>query len=293
MTVPTFPGPELARHEEGFLHAADGLRLYWRRYTPPAPRTTVMVIHGGGEHSGRYPGITDALVRAGHEVALLDFRGHGQSDGRRWHVDHFEDYLADLDAFAARVRADAAGRRLFALAHSHGGHVAAHWGLRPDLGISGFILSSPYLRLAIAPPRAKVWASLLVGRVIPFLPVDVGLDLAVLTADPEMQAWTDRDPLYLRKTTPRWFTESNRAQEELRGRMARFSYPVLVMVGSDDRLADPEAGKAFHAACGSRDKELRIYRGFRHEIFNDVGRAEPIRDAVAWVEARAGGSKTI
>jgi len=287
MSVPSFPSSDLARREDGFVHSADGRRLYWQRYTPPSPRATVMVLHGAGDHSGRYAGVTDALVRAGHEVALLDFRGHGQSDGRRWYVDQFEDYLADLDAFAAQVRAGAAGRKLFVVAHSQGGHIAAHWGLRPGLGVAGFVFSSPYFRLAIDPPKAKLWASLVVGKVVPFLPVDAGLDLATLTSDPEMQRWTDRDPLYLRKTTPRWFTESSRAQEELRAGVARFTYPLLVMLGTGDRIADPKAGEAFLAAAGSVDKELRVYAGFQHEIFNEVGRGAPIGDAVAWISTRA------
>ncbi|HTP52906.1 MAG TPA: lysophospholipase [Anaeromyxobacteraceae bacterium] len=294
MSLPSFPGPDAARRQEGFLRAADGLRLYWQRYTPEAPRSTVMVLHGAGDHSGRYPGLTDALVRTGHEVALLDFRGHGQSDGRRWYVDQFEDYLADLEAFAASVRAAAEGRPLFVVAHSQGGHIAAHWGLRTGLGVRGFAMSSPFLRLAIDPPKVKVWASLAVGKLVPFLPVDAALDFAELTADPEMQRWTAADPLYLRKTTPRWFTESGRAQEVLRGRMGDFAYPLLVMVGSADHIADPEAGKAFLAAARSTDKSLKVYEGFRHELFNEVGRSGPIGDAVAFVSDRAAGSaKTI
>jgi len=292
MSLPTFPGADRARRQEGFLSAADGLRLYWQRYTPDSPRATVMVLHGAGDHSGRYPGLTDALVRAGHEVALLDFRGHGQSDGRRWYVDQFSDYLGDLDVFAAKVREGAQGRPIFAVAHSQGGHIAAHWGLRGGRGVAGFVLSSPFFRLAVPPPRMKVWASLLVGRVVPFLPVDAALDLAELTSDPELQRWTAEDPLYLRKTTPRWFSESSRAQEELGRHLAEFAYPVLVMVGDADRIADPEAGKAFAAAVSSKDKSLRVWKGFRHEIFNEVGRGGPIGEAVAWISARAGGEKT-
>jgi alpha-beta hydrolase superfamily lysophospholipase len=289
MPVPTFPTAAEARHEEGFLPSSDGARIYWQRYLPPAPpRATVAVLHGAGDHSGRYPGITSALVRAGFEVALLDFRGHGQSDGRRWHVDAFEEYLADLDAFMAKVREGAAGRRIFVVGHSQGGHIAALWGLSPGRGVAGFALSSPYLALALKPPALKVFASLLAGKVVPFLPVNAGLDLADLTADEEMQRWTDSDPLYRRATTPRWFTESNRAHEVVRGRAAEFAYPLLVMVGTADRIADPAAGRAFLAAASSKDKELKVYEGFRHEIFNEVGRERPIADTVAWIAARSG-----
>ena len=79
MAVPVFPGSDLARHDEGTVRVPGGPDIHWERYTPPAPRSTVLVLHGAGDHLGRYAGITDALVRAGHEVALLDFRGHGRS----------------------------------------------------------------------------------------------------------------------------------------------------------------------------------------------------------------------
>ena len=283
MAVPVFPGSELARHTQGQVHPPRGPDIHWERYTPPEPRSTVLVLHGAGDHLGRYAGITDALVRAGHEVALLDFRGHGRSGGKRWYVDRFEDYLADLDAFAAAVRAEAAGRKIFVVAHSQGGHIAAHWALRGGRSIDGVVLSNPYFRLAIDPPKLKIWSALLVGKFLPHLPIDAGLELATLTSDLEMQAWSDADPLYLRKATPRWFTESGRAQADLRRDVARFDRPLLLLLGTGDRIADGAAAGEFFAAVGSKDKTLKEYVGFEHEIFNERGRAAPIADAVAWI----------
>ncbi|HET8734145.1 MAG TPA: alpha/beta hydrolase [Anaeromyxobacteraceae bacterium] len=288
MAVPAFPSAAEARRSEGTLQAPGGPVLHWERYTPPSPRSTVMVLHGAGDHLGRYPGITSALVRAGHEVALVDFRGHGRSGGRRWFVDRFEDYLADLDAFAAKVRTESGGRKIFVVAHSQGGHIAAHWALRGGRDVAGVVLSNPYVRLAIDPPKLKTWGALLAGKIVPHLPVDAELDLATLTSDPEMQAWTDADPLYLRKTTPRWFTESGRAQEDLRRGMARFDRPLLLLLGTGDRIADGAAASEFFAAVSSKDKTLKEYVGFEHEIFNERGRDAPIADAVAWITARSG-----
>ena len=287
MAIPAFPRSDQAHRTEGTVRAAGGPEIHWERYAPPRPRSTVMILHGAGDHAGRYAGVTDALVAAGHEVALLDFRGHGRSGGRRWYVDRFEDYLADLDAFATRVRADAAGRKLFVVAHSQGGLIATHWALKGGKDVAGFVLSNPYFRLAIDPPKVKIWSALLVGKFIPHLPLDAGLDLAALTSDPEMQAWSDADPLYQRKTTPRWFTEAGRAQADLRRVMAGFDRPLLLMLGTGDRIADGAAASEFFAAAGSKDKELREYAGFEHEIFNERGRAAPIGDAVAWISTRS------
>jgi alpha-beta hydrolase superfamily lysophospholipase len=287
MSVPTFPGPDAAGHDEGFVTTRDGMRIHWDRYAPPRPRSTVLVLHGAGDHSGRYAGVTAALVREGHEVALLDFRGHGRSEGKRWFVERFEDYLSDLDAFAAHARAGAGGRKLFVLAHSQGGHVAAHWALAGGRDVDGYVLSSPFFQLAVPPPRVKVWASLLVGKVIPHLPVDAALDLAELTSDPEMQRWTDTDPLYQRKVTPGWFIASGKAQEALRPRMREFDRPLLLLLGTGDRIADPEAGRAFASAARSRDKQVVEYPGLKHEILNERVRDQVIADVVDWISARS------
>jgi alpha-beta hydrolase superfamily lysophospholipase len=286
--LPTFPSEAEARHEEGFLNSADHLRLFWQRYTPPAARATVAVLHGGGDHAGRYPALTSALVRAGFQVALVDLRGHGQSDGRRWHVDAFQDNIADFDAFVAKLSQDGvAGDQLFVVAHSHGALVAAHWAMTRGSHVSGFVFSSPYFRLALKPPMAKVFVARLVGRVVPWLPVDAGLDIATLTSDEELQQWTARDPLYGRKTTPRWFDESLRAQIDVLRRASKFRAPLLVLAGGDDRIADVAAARAFVDAAASTDKRILVYDGFRHELFNEVRRAEPIGEAVAWLSAHA------
>jgi alpha-beta hydrolase superfamily lysophospholipase len=289
MSVPTFPSEAEARHEEGFLYSADHLRLYWQRYTPPAARATVAVLHGGGDHSGRYPGITAALVRAGFQVALVDFRGHGQSDGRRWHVDAFSDYLGDLDAFVAKLSLDGlAGDQLFALAHSLGALIAALWGLSRGRHVSGFVLTSPWFRLAGRPPLGKLLLATLAGKVVPWMPVSVGLRVEDLTSDPEHQRWTERDPLYGRVTTPRWFTESRRAQHEVVRRAGEWRQPLLVLAAGADRVADTACARAFVEGAHAEDKRLLVYEGFRHEILNEAARERPIGEVVSWLSQRSG-----
>ena len=288
MPVPSFPTEAEARHEEGFLNSADHLRLYWQRYTPASPRATVAVIHGGGDHSGRYPALTAALVRAGFQAALLDLRGHGQSDGRRFYVDAFSDYLHDVDAFVAKLRADGLARgKLFIVAHSMGGLVAALWGLAHGAEVDGFVMSSPYFRLAMRPPLMKVVAARLAGRVVPWLPVATGLDVAELTSDEELQRWTERDPLYGRYTTPRWFDESRRAQVQALRRAKELRAPLLVLAAGADRIADAAAARAFVDAASSSDKRLEVYEGFRHELFNERDRDRPIAAAIAWLTDHA------
>lgn len=287
MPVPAYPAPDEAMREDGFIHSRDNLRLYWQRYTPPSPRATVAILPGGGDHSGRYPALTAALVHAGFQSALLDFRGHGQSDGRRWHIDTFADYLGDMDTFMAHVHAGASGRRVLVVAHSQGALIAATWALAKDRGVAGYVLSSPYFRLKFEPPRLKILGARLVGTVIPWLPISTELRYEDLTTDEEMQRWTEMDPLYGRTTTPRWFTESQRAQREILRVAKAFTPPLFVLVGSSDPIADAEAGRAFYEAAASQDKKFERYDGMRHEIFNERDRHRPIADTVAWLTTRS------
>src|SRR5687768_10220948 len=199
----------MGRHDEGFFSAKDNLRLYWESELPDAPRAHVAVVHGYADHLGRYRKTIEALGKEGFAVHAFDYRGHGQADGRRGHCDSFSEYLDDLQLFVERVAGEAKGKKLFLIGHSHGGLMLAMHGLSRPPGIAGTIYSSPYLKLALTPPAVKVAVAKIVGRIVPWLPITNELKIEQLSRDPEVRAATERDPLYNRKVTPRWFSESN------------------------------------------------------------------------------------
>jgi alpha-beta hydrolase superfamily lysophospholipase len=181
-----------------------------------------------------------------------------------------------------------ARERLFLLGHSQGGLIAALWGLSRRRVASGFVLSSPYLSLAHRVPFAKVLGAKLIGKVVPWFPLSTGLRGEDLTADPELAAWTNGDPLYCRSTTPRWVAESGKAQREVLRRKGEWRAPLLVLAAGADGVAETSVTRAFVDGCGGDDKEMRVYASFRHEIFNEVERDRPIGDAVAWLVQRSG-----
>jgi alpha-beta hydrolase superfamily lysophospholipase len=221
MVVPSYPGEDEARHEEGFVNSTDHLRLFWQRYTPPRALATVAILHGAADHSGRFPAIT------------------------------------------------------------------THWAFAHGAEVDGFVLSSPWLRLGFQPPLAKLAAAKVLGRFLPWLPISAPLDSRDLTSDPELQRWTERDPLYGRAATPRWFDQARRAQREACRRAAEFEAPVLVLAAGADRIADVGATRRFVDEARSLDKRLVVYEGFRHELFNEVRRQEPIGETVAWLTSHA------
>jgi lysophospholipase len=286
--VTSQPSPVVFTEQSGFFKAPDHLRLYWRSFIPYRPRAAIGLIHGYADHSGRYLPTLRRFAGLGFAMHAFDYRGHGQSDGRRGHCDHFSDYLGDLQAFVDRVRGEARGQKLFLFGHSHGSLISLRWALDhpelPDFG--GAILSGPYLKLALTPPKLKVLGAQVMGKVIPWLPVPTGLSMDMLTRDVEVQKATERDPLYNRNATPRWFNECNRVQEEVLARAAEFKWPALFLHGGADPIASVDATRDFYARAGSADKQLIVYEGFKHEVLNETEHERVWTDAAAWIEKR-------
>lgn len=279
-----------ARHRDGFFAAKDNLRLYWQSLAPAAPRATVAVIHGYGDHSGRYGPLFEALVGHGFEVHALDYRGHGQADGRRGHVDRFSDYLDDVGLFLDRVAsATPPERRLFVLGHSHGGLILARFLIERPRPVAGAVFCSPYLRLAMRPSPLKVATARVVARVAPWLPFQSEIRIEQLSRDPLLREATLRDPLYNRTVTPGWFFESRAAQAEVLLRAREIVAPALVLAGLADSIADPAEMQAFQRNLGSDDKTLRTYPDAYHELFNEIPttRQQVLADLIEWLGRRS------
>jgi alpha-beta hydrolase superfamily lysophospholipase len=277
----------MARHDEGFFNGRDGTRLFWKSSLPDGePRAHVAVVHGYGDHYGRYGYVADALLADGFAVHGFDYRGHGRADGRRGYCEAWPHFVEDLEVFWERVRKDAGGKKTFMLAHSHGGLMAVKWmGERRVEGLSGVVLSAPYLKLAITPPAMKLLAARAVGRLVPWLPLKTELTVESLSRDLEVQRMTREDPLYLTVVTPRWFLESTRAQAEAMLLAPKIQAPLFVLCGAEDGVAAPAAARVFFEAAGAADKKFKEYPGMRHEPLNEVGRAEVFRDISGWISA--------
>jgi alpha-beta hydrolase superfamily lysophospholipase len=237
------------------------------------------------DHSGRYRGVIGALVQQGFAVHAFDYRGHGQSGGRRGHIDRFHDYLDDLELFWKRVQEAADGRKSFLLGHSNGALISILFQQRQPRGMAGLILSAPYLRLAFKPPAVKVLAAKTLGKVVPWLPIKHELRPEDLTRDPDLQRQVAKDHLYNHVTTPRWFNESNAAQREAMSVAPAIQVPVLMFWGSRDPIADSSAAREFAERLGSKDKQSREYAGMLHEPMNDLGREEVWKDVANWISA--------
>ena len=269
------PSPHGLEGASSWLEMADGQRLFIRDWPRPQARGAVLIVHGLGEHSGRYARLAHWFNQRGYAVRSYDQRGHGRSPGQRGALRHGDDLLADL----ASVYADHAGTLAqppVLLGHSMGGLVALRAVLDGAIVPSALVLSSPALR-SWAPPRLITLARVL-SRIAPRLPLRNGLDPDKLSHEPQVVADYRRDPLRHSWITPRLahFIFSDGAACIADG--ARLALPTLLLVADSDGLVDPSGSRAFaRAAAATGQLTTRYFATLYHELFNE---AEPGRSQV-------------
>ncbi|MGC4116446.1 MAG: alpha/beta hydrolase [Myxococcales bacterium] len=275
--------------DEGTLTARDGLRLYRKSLVPSGTaKAHVAVVHGYGEHLGRYRETMERLGRAGYAAHAFDYRGHGKSEGHRAHVDDFAHYLSDLDVLVEHVRSKAGAQKIFVLGHSLGGLIVSRWLMGKSEGLAGAVVSSPFMALGFEPPKLKLMAAGLLSRALPKLHMANELGYDQLTHDEAIQKATAADPMYLHVTTARWFVETTGAQQATLAGARQITVPILELIGTADTIAQPASGRRLFDALGSADKTLKVYEGFRHEVLNEVGRDQVFADLVAFLDKHLG-----
>lgn len=273
------------------LHTADGLRLGTRAWLPEGddaqqPRAVVVLVHGHGEHIGRYDWLAIQLVKAGYAVHGYDQRGHGYSQGTRAQVSRFEQLADDLGLFLKSVRAWHPGLPLVLLGHSMGGVVvsrAVQLGhAHPDL----LVLSSPGFRpISKAPAWAKRLLALL-AEPFPGLPT-VQLDIRGLSRDPEeVEAYRLDPAVHHGPAKARLATQLVLHGELALAEADKLTMPVLLLHGKDDQVVEAGASGELHRSLHGRDAALILYDQGPHELFHDPLRERATADLLAWLDER-------
>jgi alpha-beta hydrolase superfamily lysophospholipase len=270
---------------------ADGTELQVRAWasTGESPSwASLLLIHGLGEHAGRYEHVGDQLAAAGIDTWSYDHRGQGASGGRRGHVDQWSQFHDDMAERLALVRAGADRRPVVLYGHSMGGLIVAGYLLgdevpvdrpRPDL----VVLGSPGLDSTLAGWK-KALAPIL-AKVVPTLAVANGIDGRTLSRDLAVGELAATDPLNAQASTTQFGAEALKEQARVRRLASRgLGLPTLVLHGMDDGLVPYEASEVFEGAPGV---ERRTYRGLRHELHNEPEGPRIIDEIIAWIRERA------
>ena len=266
--------------------ATDGenLAVYdWPLEDPAAQRGTVLLVHGLGEHAGRYQALAQQLNAWGFAVRAYDQYGHGQSGGPRGGLNHDRRLMEDLadivDATRARLPD---GLPLVLLGHSMGGLVAAQLvalNLRP---VDALVLSSPALDAGLGRVQKLLLATL--PRLLPDLRVSNGLDVQYLSHDPAVVAAYRADPLCHDRISARLARFIAEAGPATVARATHWSVPTLLLWAGADRLVNPAGSAAFADAAPAAVVRSQCFAGLYHELFNET----PERAAAVWESLHQG-----
>jgi alpha-beta hydrolase superfamily lysophospholipase len=274
-----------------WLRVDDGLKLFWRRWTPDRePKAVVVLVPGAAEHSGRYEHVAERLNAAGYVVHGIDMRGLGRSDGEPFDLrDPFDTYMTDLERFLEAVDAaeDPALPR-FMLAHSMGGGIAARYmATHPDWQPAGVVLSGPLVGLDQRIPRFLLKLIMWLGDRWPRFRMPLTPASWVSRSEAVVDAY-ERDPHVfhgpLRACVVGNLTGAGLLAEE---EAPKVTQPFLLLHGTADKLVPHKAGVLFYERAGSADKSIKLYDGLYHEVMNEPEQERVLDDVVGWLDARA------
>ena len=266
----------------GSIQSADGTKLAYRAWPAIGAATTFTVVHGLGEHAGRYARFAEGMARHGMSTYALDLRGHGNSEGQRGHVDSWSQWTDDVSAFVGLVEG-AVGGEVIPLGHSFGGAALLSTVLTGKLpGIKRFVLSSPALKLRLKAPGWKVALAPVASKLLPRLAMDNEVDPATVSRIPEVVEAYRSDPLVHNRISSRMWTEWQNATMDIFAGAAQIKVPFLILAGTADPLVDPERSRSLHEKAKS-SSILHLLEGRYHEPFNDLGSDEAFQLMADWV----------
>ena len=266
-----------------WLTMADGQQLFLRDWSGRATHNAVLIVHGLGEHSGRYDALAKWFVSHGYAVRSYDQRGHGRTPGRRGALRHSDDLLRDLTAVYENY-AIHSGRHPLLLGHSMGGLVALRAVLDGRVEPSGLVLSSPALR-SFEPLWLRRLAAVL-ARVLPNLPLRNGLPVDALSHDTKVVEEYRTDPLRTGWITPRLADFIFRAGASSITDAWRLRVPTLLLAAGSDRLVDPSGSRDFaNGAWATHQLTSRFFDTLFHELFNETetGRHQVLAQLAEWL----------
>lgn len=271
---------------EQALHMADGTPLYVADSMVDAPvagHGGIVLMHGLGEHSGRYAHVVRFFNDCGWSVRVYDHRGHGRSGGTRGDAPCGDTMVQDakivIDDFAQRL-----GEPPLLFGHSMGGLFAARFATAALSPLRALILSSP----ALAVPMSGVQKLLLkvMLAIAPGVAVPNGLQPRYLSHDPAVVEAYLKDPLVHPKISSRLLTGMLAAIDFSQAHASALTIPTLMVVAGDDRLVDPSGSDRFFKRLAPGIGTMHLYRDLYHEVFNEVDARRVFADVRNWLQER-------
>lgn len=275
--------------EMQYLNTADHLQLYVTSWHVEAPRAAVLLVHGIGEHSGRYPHVVSALTTRGYDVYTFDQRGHGKSGGQRAYFETPDVLPDDLTRVRESLVRDLGSTPLFLYGHSMGSLVVLAHALDHQDGLAGLVLTGAPIDFDNKVSPALVTFAKVLNKVVPRASALDLVDPKDLSHDSLVVKAYTSDPLnYHGRLSVRSGSNLLELLQRTRSRLPELIVPLLLLHGEDDAVCPASGSERIFMEAASPDKTLKIYPGLYHEIHNEREQLQVLRDILDWLDERTG-----
>ena len=276
-------------HESGHFKAEDGVELYFQCWSPElknkkSKNCVLIFIHGMAEHSDRYQYPVQHFTSKGYRVYAMDLRGHGKSNGHRAYAESMEQLVTDVRLFVKHIKSREGKKKYFIVGHSFGGQIVINYTTHYPKDVDGVLVSSPNLRLKLPVHFMKRVMAPVLSRLFPKLLLGNDLDASLVSHDRDVVRLYARDPHVLRKITAKLGDIILENYLSVMDLATKYKAPILMMHAGDDLICCPTGTKDFFKKIPHKKKTLKIYKGFYHELFNEIERHQVFKDMEAWIE---------
>lgn len=272
------------KHVELNLKSTDGLTLFVQGWEPDAApiKAVVCLVHGIGEHSGRYAHVAEAFAMEGYALFAADIRGHGKSEGLKGHADSVEILMQDVDELLKQASIRYPGLPLILYGHSLGGILALYYGLMRKPDIKGVLVTSPALHSSLEQQPFKVLAAKVLGALVPKVTLASGLDVHAISHDSKVIEAYNVDPLVHDKISVGLGKVLLQVCKYNLDHSGEFPLPLLLMHGSADAIAFPSSSIQFAKPLEEICK-LVLWEGGFHELHNEPFKEEVFKTMIDWM----------
>lgn len=265
------------------IKASDGIELFIQSFTTENSENSVLLIHGLGEHSGRYNCLIDNLNNQKISVFTMDLRGHGKSQGKRGHSPSFYQLLEDIQLFIQVIKPLTGNQKRILYGHSMGGSLVINYLIRFSVkNIDGAILSSPAFKPAFTPPKIKVLMGSLFQHLIPSLTLNNELDLKGLSRDINVIDNYKNDKFVHDRLSIRLGLDLLKFGGIALKNAKEYNFPTLIVHGKKDILTSFQASKEFSENSGKKVTFIEFENAY-HEIHNESEKEELLNKIISWI----------
>lgn len=277
-------------HQTFIIKTVDGLNLFAQAWEPEGEiKGVTMLVHGIGEHSGRYKFLAQKFNEKDIALLAFDLRGSGKSEGARGHTPSYEMFMNDLNLLLQEGEKRYPQKAKFLYGHSLGGNLVLNYCLRNNPSLNGAIVTSPWLKLVLEPPLFKIILGEVIDKIWPSFSQVNGISVQHLSHDSEAVKSYIADPLVHNRISTRLFFEVSQAGHWALENSNKLELPLLLMHGTNDQITSPEGSNAFFEKAGSYCT-LKLWEGQFHELHNELIKEEVIRFALNWLENHTSNS---